>query len=118
LLSFLGSAEAGIRVMDPKMDFRFAESPLERRALVLIVTSLSEDSVSDEIDTERGLVSKFRRSELGDFLMVMPTFFLEGEVDVVVVVVDEAVAEDGLSLEVGLGDLEEAAEDDVDEKVP
>ena len=78
---------------------------------------LSEDSVSDEIDTERGLVSKFR-SEFGDFLMVMPTFFLEGEVDVVVVVVDEAVAEDGLSLEVGLGDLEEAAEDDVDEKVP
>ena len=77
---------------------------------------LSEDSVSDEIDTERGLVSKFR-SELGDFLMVMPTFFLEVEVDVVVVV-DEAVAEDGLSLEVGLGDLEEAAEDDVDEKVP
>ena len=76
---------------------------------------LSEDSVSDEIDTERGLVSKFR-SELGDFLMVMPTFFLEVEVDVVVV--DEAVAEDGLSLEVGLGDLEEAAEDDVDEKVP
>ena len=50
--------------------------------------------------------------------MVMPTFFLEVEVDVVVVVVDEAVAEDGLSLEVGLGDLEEAAEDDVDEKVP
>ena len=49
--------------------------------------------------------------------MVMPTFFLEVEVDVVVVV-DEAVAEDGLSLEVGLGDLEEAAEDDVDEKVP
>ena len=78
---------------------------------------LSEDSVSDEIDTERGLVSKFR-SEFGDFLMVMPTFFLEVEVDVVVVVVDEAVAEDGLSLEVGLGDLEEAAEDDVDEKVP
>ena len=77
---------------------------------------LSEDSVSDEIDTERGLVSKFR-SEFGDFLMVMPTFFLEVEVDVVVVV-DEAVAEDGLSLEVGLGDLEEAAEDDVDEKVP
>ena len=76
---------------------------------------LSEDSVSDEIDTERGLVSKFR-SEFGDFLMVMPTFFLEVEVDVVVV--DEAVAEDGLSLEVGLGDLEEAAEDDVDEKVP
>ena len=79
---------------------------------------LSEDSVSEEIVTERGLVSKFR-SEFGDFLMVMPTFFLEVEVDVVVAVVDEeAVAEDGLSLEVGLGDLEEAAEDDVDEKVP
>ena len=73
--------------------------------------------MSEEIDTERGLVSKFR-SEFGDFLMVMPTFFLDVEVVVVVVEVDEAVAEDGFSLEVGLGDLEEAADDDVDEKVP
>ena len=50
----------------------------------------------------------------------MPTADADADADDAdgVVVIDEAVAEDGLSLEVGLGDLEEAAEDDVDEKVP